>query len=103
MSNFKIGTAKTLGGYDAFIFEIGDTIFGKVKDANGHWFSCQWKLDGTGQMAGAYQLYPNTEPLREEIILPIGTEVIKLGPEWIGKKARLTIVEIRECLTLKDG
>lgn len=63
MSKFKVGEAKTKGGHEAYIFEMGDTIFGRIKDE--HWFSGTWRPDGKADIR-VYDLLPNNEPLRAE-------------------------------------
>lgn len=65
MSKFKVGEAKTTGGYDAFIFEItGERIFGRINDEG--WRPLGWLLDGRGHSVSGYTLLPNNEPLRAE-------------------------------------
>lgn len=94
MSKFKVGQAKTVGGYDAVIFEITDErIFGKLND--GGWRAISWSPNSGKHMADGYSLLPNVEPMRDSYEISIGENpYVNVPMKFRFKKVKVTLEEI---------
>lgn len=70
---FKVGPAKTSGGYDAVIYEIlENAIYGRMKH-DFSWRPMQW--ENTGRSVGwdqAYDLLPNNIPAPQKLLAYLG-------------------------------
>jgi len=107
-SKFKRGPAKTRDGRDAFIFEVSEMIYGKVKE-NHHdsvWKVDHWELNGLWDVGieGEADILPNVEPFRFEAqvewrLSGITTYPIALGGQQVmlmdlaGKRGKLVFME----------
>lgn len=108
-TKFKAGPAKTRNGSDAYIFEAGDVIHGKIKTDEG-WYAVTWNPSGFNAN-GNSQLLPNAEPLAVEFEDVVSAAHIKINPcmgydgacvsglqlnPFIGKRVKVLVTEILE-------
>jgi hypothetical protein len=68
-SLFKVGEAKLRNGAEAYVFEVSNRIYMKVKDRDGVWMSAVRNLDGRYWNYGYCEedLLPNNAP--EKIVI----------------------------------